>query len=240
MNGVLNLSVLDGWFDEAYELSGGWAIGDRAPYSEDQDEIHASAIYSTLENEIRSAVLSEPGADEDIPAEWVRRMKTCIANLTPRFGCGRMLAEYMSELYQPAQTVAWASRQITSQAARQKTVWDEPRDPGLEFGSIRGSWAMGRATRSSAARQCRCERWWNWRALNRRTCAWKRWWASIGVNGRLESTFTLPLVPGEVRGTAVVFSNEFTVQQTGPGGLLGPRQPQSLRESADTARVTLY
>ena len=52
INGVLNLSILDGWYDEAYEDSGGWAIGDRDPYSEDQDEIHASAIYSMLENEI--------------------------------------------------------------------------------------------------------------------------------------------------------------------------------------------
>ena len=46
INGVLNLSILDGWFDEAYEYSGGWAIGGREPYSEDQDEYHASAIYS--------------------------------------------------------------------------------------------------------------------------------------------------------------------------------------------------
>ena len=52
MNGVLNLSVLDGWFDEAYEISGGWAIGDREEYSEDQDAIHASNIYYLLEREI--------------------------------------------------------------------------------------------------------------------------------------------------------------------------------------------
>ena len=42
MNGVVNLSILDGWFDEAYEGSGGWAIGDREPYSEDQDNMHAA------------------------------------------------------------------------------------------------------------------------------------------------------------------------------------------------------
>ena len=52
INGVLNLSILDGWFDEAYETSGGWAIGEREPYSDDQDALHASAIYSLLENEI--------------------------------------------------------------------------------------------------------------------------------------------------------------------------------------------
>ena len=52
INGVLNLSILDGWFDEAYETSGGWAIGEREAYSDDQDALHASAIYSLLENEI--------------------------------------------------------------------------------------------------------------------------------------------------------------------------------------------
>src|SRR5208282_6863053 len=45
INGVLNLSILDGWFDEAYEHSGGWAIGERELYAEDQDGLHASAIY---------------------------------------------------------------------------------------------------------------------------------------------------------------------------------------------------
>src|SRR6185369_5983734 len=52
INGVLNLSILDGWFDEAYEQCGGWAIGEREPYSDDQDALHASAIYYQLENEI--------------------------------------------------------------------------------------------------------------------------------------------------------------------------------------------
>ena len=52
INGVLNLSILDGWFDEAYETSGGWAIGEREIYTDDQDGLHASAIYSLLENEI--------------------------------------------------------------------------------------------------------------------------------------------------------------------------------------------
>src|SRR5262249_48143664 len=51
INGVLNCSILDGWFDEAYEHSGGWAIGERVPYSDDQDTLHASEIYYLLENE---------------------------------------------------------------------------------------------------------------------------------------------------------------------------------------------
>ena len=53
LNGNPNLSVLDGWYDEAYETSGGWAIGDREPYSEDQDEMHTAALLSLFENSIQ-------------------------------------------------------------------------------------------------------------------------------------------------------------------------------------------
>src|ERR1700758_3651263 len=52
LNGVLNLSILDGWFDEAGELTGGWVIGGREPYHPEQDDIHAAGLYSLLEDEI--------------------------------------------------------------------------------------------------------------------------------------------------------------------------------------------
>ena len=78
MNGTLNLSILDGWFDEVDDVSGGWAIGDREPYAPDMDDLHASAIYSLLENEIvpmfykgqgRGGVARLGAAREDVPDE---------------------------------------------------------------------------------------------------------------------------------------------------------------------------
>lgn len=217
MNGVLSLSVLDGWFDEAYELSAGWAIGDRAPYSEDQDDLHASSIYSTLEYEILPLFYQNQDADENIPIEWVRRMKTCIANLTPRFGCGRMLAEYMSELYQPAHNLWLGVSANDFHAARQRTVWDSRVGQAwnsvrfVEFGDgpgdrvVSGSAVPVRALVELAG-------------LEPSDVRVEAVVGAIGVNGRLENTFTLPLVPGEVRGTAVLFSNEFLVQHTGRAG----------------------
>ncbi len=62
MNGVLNLSILDGWFDEAYDYSGGWAIGDREEYNEEQDDIHASDIYSKLREGNSSVFTSNPAS----------------------------------------------------------------------------------------------------------------------------------------------------------------------------------
>ena len=63
INGVLNLSILDGWFDEAYENSGGWAIGDREPYSEDQDALHAERHLLPAGERDRADVLRAPRAD---------------------------------------------------------------------------------------------------------------------------------------------------------------------------------
>jgi len=217
MNGVLSLSVLDGWFDEAYELSGGWAIGDRAPYSEDQDDLHASSIYSTLEYEILPLFYQNQDADEDIPTEWVRRMKICIANLTPRFGCGRMLAEYMSELYQPAHN-AWLKVSANNfEEARQKTIWDSRVHQAwnsVRFLEVRDGTADQVLSGASVPVRALVEL----AGLSPSDVRVEAVVGAIGVNGRLENTFTLPLVPGEGRGTAVVFSNEFTAQPTGRVG----------------------
>lgn len=217
MNGVLNLSVLDGWFDEAYEVSGGWAIGDRVEYAEDQDDMHASAIYSTLENEIVPLFYANLDSDYEYPVEWLRRMKTCIANITPRFSCGRMVGEYMSELYQPAHQLWRNVSGNNFEAARQKTVWDSrlfqswDRVKFIELGDgpadqvMSGSPVPVRATVDLAG-------------LKPSEVRVEAVIGSIGVNGQLESTYTLPLNPVEEKGTAVTFENEFTAQQTGRVG----------------------
>src|SRR6202790_4666934 len=97
INGVLNLSILDGWFDEAYEISGGWAIGDREPYSEDQDGLHASALYYLLENEIVPMFYERK---EQTPREWIRSREQSLLDQSPAFASRRMVRAYMSELYE--------------------------------------------------------------------------------------------------------------------------------------------
>jgi len=122
MNGVLNLSVLDGWFDEAYEISGGWAIGDREDYSEDQDSIHASNIYYLLEREIVPLFFSQ--ADGGPTSDWVRRMKTCMIGLTPQFDARRMVNDYFRQLYQPAHEQWEQVRADNFQKARDRAAWN--------------------------------------------------------------------------------------------------------------------
>lgn len=217
MNGVLNFSVLDGWFDEAFEQSASWAIGDRVLYSEDQDDIHASAIYSTLENDIVPLYYDSRGADQEIPTEWVRRMKTCIANLTPSFSCGRMVAEYMSDLYQPAHKLWQTISSTDFEACRQKTIWDSRMSENwdrirfLDLGDGPDDAVMsGSAVPLSATLDLA--------GLSASEVRVEAVIGEIGVNGQLQRTYTLPLPSVAEEGTLVTFANEFTVQQTGRVG----------------------
>src|SRR3954452_6512397 len=121
INGVLNLSILDGWFDEAYEQSGGWAIGEREPYSEDQDTLHATAIYYLLENEFVPMFYDRR---EAAPREWLRRMKQSLAYITPGFNCRRMVHDYMTELYEPAHECHVKLARSSYDMAREKAHWN--------------------------------------------------------------------------------------------------------------------
>jgi starch phosphorylase len=121
INGVLNFSILDGWFDEAFEESGGWAIGDRSEYTPDQDDLHASYIYSGIENEIVPMYYLQ--REEGVPNAWMQRVKQSLMKLSPQFNCQRMIHEYTSLLYNQAHESFTAVRRDAFQAAREKVSW---------------------------------------------------------------------------------------------------------------------
>jgi glycogen phosphorylase len=118
---VLNCSILDGWFDEAYENSGGWAIGEREPYSDDQDALHASEIYYLLENEIVPTFYERR---DQVPREWMRRVKQTLTYISPHFDCRRMVHEYMTELYDPAHAAHMRLDKSHYELVRQKAQWN--------------------------------------------------------------------------------------------------------------------
>jgi starch phosphorylase len=101
-NGVLNFSVLDGWWDEAYDLKNGWAIGNREVYAdkEYQDEVESKAIYSILEKDI-IPLFYERGSD-GLPREWIRMMKHSLLTIASRYNTNRMVKEYFYKFYKNA------------------------------------------------------------------------------------------------------------------------------------------
>jgi len=103
VNGVLNFSVLDGWWREAYNGSNGWAIGDESAFSDEseQDAADTNSLFDTLENEIVPRYYDRPYGS-DIPSRWIRMIKESIRTLLPMFSTTRMLKEYLTEMYIPA------------------------------------------------------------------------------------------------------------------------------------------
>lgn len=102
LNGVLNFSVLDGWWREAYNGRNGWAIGEdkEADVPEVQDKADALSLYTTLENEIIPLFYDRNG--DFIPMDWIEHIKNNLRTVTPHFSTRRMVKEYVERLYVPA------------------------------------------------------------------------------------------------------------------------------------------
>lgn len=99
LNGGLNLSVLDGWWEEAYDGSNGWAIeGDPTMDLVTQDHRDAAALYDILEHEVLPEFYDRDG--EGVPGAWVRRIKNSLATIGPRYCATRMVGEYVNEVYE--------------------------------------------------------------------------------------------------------------------------------------------
>jgi starch phosphorylase len=98
MNGALNLSVLDGWWCEAYDGSNGWAIdGDTDPDEAAQDARHAHALYDLLEQEVIPTFHDRD--QRGIPTRWVQLVKHSLTTIGPKFSATRMLREYATRVY---------------------------------------------------------------------------------------------------------------------------------------------
>ncbi len=100
-NGSLNLSVLDGWWDEGYQSDFGWAIGHGEEYRDDnlQDDIESRDLYNLIEEEV--VPLFYRRGHDDIPRDWIEKMKAGLQRLVPVFNSHRMVQEYMERYYLP-------------------------------------------------------------------------------------------------------------------------------------------
>lgn len=102
MNGVLNFSVLDGWWAEGFDGTNGWAIGEEREYAttEEQDQIDANSLYATMEEIIVPMYYDQDS--EGVPHRWTERMMNSIRTLVPTYSTHRMLKDYTEGMYIPA------------------------------------------------------------------------------------------------------------------------------------------
>ncbi len=137
VNGGLNCSIRDGWWEEAYRPEVGWAIGDDSSFEDpSRDRRDAEDLYRILE---QSVVPDFYDRDErGIPLRWISRVRASMATLTPVYSTDRMVREYLERAYLPAAD-AYESRQANGGAqARGIDAWKEHLDrnwEGIRFGS---------------------------------------------------------------------------------------------------------
>jgi starch phosphorylase len=162
LNGTLNLSILDGWWDEWFDGSNGWDIPSADGLSEERrDELEAASLYDILET--RAAPRFYDHGPDGVPSRWLEMVRHTLASLGPKVVATRMLRDYVSTLYTPSAQSFRAVRSEGFAGARQLAAWKkrvrgawngvrvehvEARDlgDGLEFGtnvSLRAVVALG-------------------------------------------------------------------------------------------------
>ncbi|MFF5005516.1 glycosyltransferase family 1 protein [Streptomyces phaeochromogenes] len=121
LNGCLNLSVLDGWWDEWFQPDFGWAIptADGTAVDDDRrDELEASALYELLEQRVAPRFYERGQAG--LPDRWIEMVRQTLTHLGPKVLAGRMVREYVERLYTPA---AHAHRAMSPSSARELAEW---------------------------------------------------------------------------------------------------------------------
>ncbi|WP_066042692.1 alpha-glucan family phosphorylase [Herbiconiux solani] len=125
LNGGLNLSILDGWWNEYFDGENGWAIptADSAGDAEERDTLEAEALYDLLENQVAPRFYDRDA--DGIPEHWMQSIRHTLATLSPELSAERMVREYVQRLYVPAAEAERAMTVDDHEAARELAEWKE-------------------------------------------------------------------------------------------------------------------
>ena len=158
LNGGLNLSILDGWWDEWYDGENGWAIptADGVEDPDRRDDIEAAALYDLIEGSVTPRFY---GIDNDgLPQRWLSMMKHTLSTLGPKVLASRQVREYVTELYGPAARAGlamdgktWAgARDLAAYKARARASWPGVRVDHVEPSGVSDSPQVGDTLHVSA------------------------------------------------------------------------------------------
>jgi len=126
LNGALNCSVLDGWWDEMYDGTNGWAIAsaEGEPDLERRDHFEAESLFDLLEQQI-VPLFYDRGRGGPVPRSWVRRVKANLRTLGPQVEASRMVRDYVQQMYEPAADRADTMALSGWAKARALAIWKQ-------------------------------------------------------------------------------------------------------------------
>ncbi|WP_427016395.1 alpha-glucan family phosphorylase [Pseudarthrobacter sp. P1] len=145
INGSLNLSVMDGWWDELYDGENGWAIptANNGASPQERDDIESAALYELLETQVAPRFYGDTVADSagaagpslpapgGVPTHWISMIKHTLAHLGPAVSAERMVQDYVTRLYRPAAESGRSARADGYAEAKSLAAW---------IGSVRTGW----------------------------------------------------------------------------------------------------
>ena len=125
INGALNCSILDGWWDEMFDGDNGWAISSAETYEDlhRRDQVEAASLFDLLERQIVPLYYERYGGP--VPRRWVRKIKASLRSLGPRVSASRMVRDYVEEMYEPAAARAEVMTAGVGVRARDLAAWKE-------------------------------------------------------------------------------------------------------------------
>jgi glycogen phosphorylase len=135
LNGCLNLSILDGWWDEMYDGENGWAIptADGIEDPDRRDDLESSALYDLIEGPVSSRFYDR-GSD-GLPTRWISMVRHTLRSLGPKVLASRMVTEYVGTLYRPAAESVRALDGPVHIVAQELATWKQ--HVAKEWGNVR-------------------------------------------------------------------------------------------------------
>ena len=123
LNGGLNLSILDGWWDEWFDGENGWAIptADGVEDPEHRDDLEAAALYNLIEGQVAPRFYDRDEAG--LPGRWLEMVSHTLSTLGPKVLASRMVQDYVEQLYTPAARAGWALDGSGHPGAREMATW---------------------------------------------------------------------------------------------------------------------
>jgi glycogen phosphorylase len=217
-NGGINLSVLDGWWDEIYDSDIGWAIGKGEVYSdmEYQDDVESNALYDLLEKELIPSFYDRD--NEELPRFWIDRMKLSMRRLCPIFNINRMVQEYSTRMYLPAGArfetlLADEALKAKTLAAWKKKVRQEWNVVGVEFVEA------GEKDTVKVGDNLRIKAWVNLGELKADEVAVQIFHGHLDTAGDITDGEVIPMIAStEKRGNAWLFTGEIRYHKSGRHG----------------------
>jgi starch phosphorylase len=151
LNGALNLSILDGWWDEWYDGQNGWSIptADGVWDPERRDDLEASALYELIETDVRTQFYDRD--DAGLPIHWLENLTHTLATLGPKILAARMVRDYTTLLYGPAAQAGFAmagpkfsgARHLAAYKARARAAWPSVRVDHVDSSGVSDSPQIG-------------------------------------------------------------------------------------------------